>query len=161
MEQQQLSTQAKRIDGTTGKESACQCRRHKRDWFDPWVWKIPWRRKWQPTPVFLGFPGGSISVKNLSTIQETQVQPPGLGRSPGEGSDNPLQYSCLGNPMDRGTWWATIHGLIRVRHNLVTKPIFLPEESHRQRSLQCYNPCGSKESGVTELSVWAHTYTKR
>jgi len=35
---------------------------------------------------------------------------PGLGRSPGEGSDNPLQYSCLGNPMDRGTWWATVRG---------------------------------------------------
>ena len=34
---------------------------------------------------------------------------PGLGRSPGEGHDNPLQSSCLGNPMDRGTWWAMIH----------------------------------------------------
>ena len=34
-----------------------------------------------------------------------------LGRSPGGGNDNPLQYSCLENPMDRGTWWATIHGL--------------------------------------------------
>ena len=36
-----------------GKETACQCRRHKRLGFDPWVGKIPWRRKWQPTPVFL------------------------------------------------------------------------------------------------------------
>ena len=36
--------------GTVGKESACQCRRHR---FNPWVGKIPWRRKWQPTPVFL------------------------------------------------------------------------------------------------------------
>ena len=35
---------------------------------------------------------------------------PGLGRSPGEGSDNPLQYSCLGNPMDRGAWKAVVHG---------------------------------------------------
>ena len=39
--------------GTSGKESACQCRRHKKYGFDPWVGKIPWRRKWQPTPVFL------------------------------------------------------------------------------------------------------------
>ena len=36
-----------------GKESACQCRRHRRRQFDPWVQKMPWRRKWQPTPVFL------------------------------------------------------------------------------------------------------------
>ena len=43
-----------------GKESACQCRRHG---FDPWVWKIPWRRKWQPTPVFL--PGESHGQRNL------------------------------------------------------------------------------------------------
>ena len=35
---------------------------------------------------------------------------PGLGKSPGEGHGNPLQYSCLVNPMDRGTWWATVHG---------------------------------------------------
>ena len=36
---------------------------------------------------------------------------PGLGRSPGEGNGNPLQYSCLENPMDRGAWWATVHGV--------------------------------------------------
>ena len=36
-----------------GKESACQCRGRKRHVFDPWIWKIPWSRKWQPTPVFL------------------------------------------------------------------------------------------------------------
>ena len=35
---------------------------------------------------------------------------PGLGRSPGEGNSNPLQYSCLENPMDREAWWATVHG---------------------------------------------------
>ena len=35
---------------------------------------------------------------------------PGLGRSPEGGNDNPLQYSCLGNPMDRGAWWAEVHG---------------------------------------------------
>ena len=39
--------------GASGKEPNCQCRRHKRRGFDPWVRKIPWRRKWQPTPVFL------------------------------------------------------------------------------------------------------------
>ena len=38
---------------------------------------------------------------------------PGLGRSPGEGNGNPLQYSCLGNPMDRGAWRATVHGAVK------------------------------------------------
>ena len=41
------------IGSTNGKELACQCRRHKRRRFSPWVGKIPWRRAWQPTPVFL------------------------------------------------------------------------------------------------------------
>ena len=55
----------------SGKQPACQCRRHKRHVFDPWVRKIPWR---------------------------------------GE-HGNPLQYSCPENPMDRGTWQATVHGV--------------------------------------------------
>ena len=38
---------------------------------------------------------------------------PGSGRPPGEGNDNPLQYSCLGNPMDRGAWWATVRGVTK------------------------------------------------
>ena len=43
-------------------------------------------------------------------------------RSPGEGNGNPLQYSCLENPMDRGAWQATVHGVARVGHDLATKP---------------------------------------
>ena len=42
---------------------------------------------------------------------------PALGRSPGEGNGNPLQYSCLENPMDRGAWRATVHGVANIRHN--------------------------------------------
>ena len=42
--------------------------------------------------------------------------------NPGEGNDNPLQYSCLGNTMDREAWWATVRGVARVRYNLVTEP---------------------------------------
>ena len=42
---------------------------------------------------------------------------PGLGRSPGEGNGNPLQCSCLENPMDGGAWWATVHGSQRVGHD--------------------------------------------
>ena len=43
---------------------------------------------------------------------------PGSGRSPGEEHDNPLRYSCLENPMDRRTWWATVHGVTKSRTQL-------------------------------------------
>ena len=46
---------------------------------------------------------------------------PRLGRSPGEGNGNPLQYSCVENPMDGGAWPATVHGITRVGRDLVTK----------------------------------------
>ena len=46
---------------------------------------------------------------------------PGLGRSPGEANGNPLQYSCLGSPMDRGAWRATVLGVTKVGHNVATK----------------------------------------
>ena len=62
-----------------------------------------------PTSCILGFPGGSV-VKNPPANVGDIGSVPGLGRFPGEGNGNPLQYSCLGNPMDRGTWWATAHG---------------------------------------------------
>ncbi|KAB0370145.1 hypothetical protein FD755_018107 [Muntiacus reevesi] len=48
-----------------------------------------------------------------------------LAQSPGEGNGNPLQYSCLENPMDRGAWWATVHEVERVGHDLTTKPPLL------------------------------------
>ena len=56
----------------------------------------------------LGFPGGSL-VKNPSATAGDTDSIPGSGRSPGEGNGNPLQYSCLEHPMDRGAWWATVH----------------------------------------------------
>ena len=60
--------------------------------------------------LLLGFPGGSV-VKNLPANAGDVGLIPGLGRSPGERNVNPLQYFCLGNPMDRGAWWATVHGV--------------------------------------------------
>ena len=56
------------------------------------------------------FPGGSV-VKNLPTSAGGAGLIPGSGRSPGEGNGNPLQRSRLGNPTDRGAWWATVHGV--------------------------------------------------
>ena len=55
---------------------------------------------------------------------------PGLGRSPGEGNGNPLQYSCLENRMDGGAWWATVHGVAkswtRLSNSTFTLPLPLP-----------------------------------
>ena len=56
-----------------------------------------------------GFPGGSVVKSQPANARDTGSIPD-PGRSPGEGNGNPLQYSCLGNPMDRGAWWATVHG---------------------------------------------------
>ena len=67
------------------------------------------------------FPGGSDSKPSACNAGDTSSIP-GSGRSPGEEHGNPLQYSCLENPMDRGAWQATVHGVARVRHNFVTKP---------------------------------------
>ena len=58
----------------------------------------------------MGFPGGSV-VKNLLANAEDIGSIPDPGRSPREGKGSPLQYSCLGNPMDRGAWQATVHGV--------------------------------------------------
>ena len=69
----------------SGKEHACQCRRHKRQGFNPWIGKIPWRRH-----------------------------------------DNPLQCSCLENPMDRRAWWSTGHRLAKSR----TQPKWISKHTH-------------------------------
>ena len=56
------------------------------------------------------FPVGSEVKVFASNVGDLGLIP-GLGRSPGEGNGNPLQYSCLENPLDRGAWWATVHGV--------------------------------------------------
>ena len=70
--------------------------------------------------VLLRSPALSFNPLNLPAMQEISRRSrlnPWVGRSPGEGNGHPLWYSCLGNPMDRGTWWAIVHGVARVgRH---------------------------------------------
>ena len=68
----------------------------------------------------LGFPGGS-AVKNLPANAEDAGPSPASERSPGGGNGNPLQGSCLENPMDRGAWWATVHGVTKEWADSVTK----------------------------------------
>ena len=68
----------------------------------------------------MGFAGCSVGKEptlNIGAPSLSRV----LERSPGEGNSNPLQQSCLENPMDRGVWWAPIHRVTRVRQELVTK----------------------------------------
>ena len=59
-----------------------------------------------------GFPGGSDGKESACNARDPDSIP-GLGRSPGEGNGNPLQYFCLENSMDRGIWWATVHGVTK------------------------------------------------
>jgi len=60
----------------------------------------------------MGFPGGSVS-KEFACNAGNAGSIPGLGRSPGEEHSNPLQYSCLENPVDRGASWATVRGVAK------------------------------------------------
>ena len=59
-----------------------------------------------------GFPGGSVGKEFACNAGDLGLIP-GLGKSPGEGNDYPFQYSCLENSMDRGGWWATVHGVAK------------------------------------------------
>ena len=68
----------------------------------------------------LGFPGGTVSKESACNSGDLSSIP-GLERSLGEGNGNPLQYSCLGNPMDSVAWQATVHEVSRVEPDLATK----------------------------------------
>ena len=91
------------------------------------LWKIP-LDKWPNRLYFLsslyintvGFPGVSV-IKNLPSTAEDLASMPESGRSPRQGNGHPLQYSCLGNPMDKGAWYATILGVTKESDITATK----------------------------------------
>ena len=87
------------------------------------------------------------SVKNPPAVQKPGSIP-GLEGFAGRGNGNPLQYSCLGNPMDRGrgAWWVIVHGVTRVRHDSAAKPLTKPSPCIRN---------GITGSYVLYLSFWA------
>ena len=81
----------------------------------------------------------------------------------GEGNGNPLQYSCLENPMERGPWWAAVHGVAQSwtqlkqlsmhwRRKWQPTPVFLPGESQGWRSLEGCHLWGRRESDTTEVT---------
>ena len=65
----------------------------------------------------VSFPDGSEGKASACNVGDLGSIP-GLGRSPGEGNGNPLQYSCLENPTDRGAWWATVYGVTKSQTQL-------------------------------------------
>ena len=65
-----------------------------------------------PPTKQISFPGGSVVMNSPVNTGDTGSLS-GSGRPPGEGTGNPLQYSCLGNPMDRGAWWARVHEMAK------------------------------------------------
>ena len=67
---------------------------------------MPDSRAFQVALAVMNLPANAGDIRDMGSIS-------GSGRSPGEGNGNPLQYSCLGNPMDRGTWQATVHGVAK------------------------------------------------
>ena len=72
-------------------------------------------------PTIGSFPCSSVGKESICNAGDLGSIP-GLERSPGEGNGNPLQYSFLENPMDRGAWRAIVHGVARVGYDLATKP---------------------------------------
>ena len=94
---------------------------------------------WQPLIPASYFPHGSASKESGCSAGDPGSIP-GLGRSPGEGNGNLLQYSCLENPMDRGAWWATVHGVIKswTQLSINNLPSLKPGRNTVQFSLSSY-----------------------
>ena len=109
----------------------------------------------------LGFPGGSevkVSACNAGDLGSI----PGLGRSPGEGNGNPLQYSRLENPMDGGAWWATVHGVAKSRARLsdftftffpVSTCSLIIHKKEREVSQSCPTLCDPMDCSLPGSSV--------
>ena len=86
-------------------------------------WKKPWSLPFCMTP-FLKYTSLEINKKKNSPGNARDVGSiPGLGRSPGVRNGTPLQYSCLGNPVDRGAWWAAVHGAAKSQIQLNTPQV--------------------------------------
>jgi len=78
----------------------------------------------------------------------------GSERSPGEGNGNPLQYSCLGNPMDSRAYWATVHRVARVRHDLATKHTHTHTHTHTRKMNEASDAHKGKKKENTSKYVF-------
>ena len=130
--------------GSVDKEPACQCRRCRKHGINPWVRKIPWRRKWQPTPVF--FPGKSHGQRSL-----VGCSPHGVVKSQTQLSEHTCTrkalYSVLSSFSIRCPKLVRNHSgfILAYQSPLARKlwhptPVLLPGKSHGRRSLVCCSP---------------------
>ena len=100
--------------------------------------------------LYIQFPGGSdgkVSACNVGDLASI----PRLGRYPGAGNGNPLQYSCLENSMDRGAWWATVHGVAKSRTQLSDFTLNL-----NTLDFECFNCFGFKHTSSFYL-LFSHS----
>ena len=98
-----------------------------------------------PSSTKRGFPSGSevkASACNVGDLDSI----PGSGRSSGEGNGNPLQYSCLGNPRDRGAWWPTVHGVAKSQTRLSDFTFTFTKRGHSQKRLSVNWEMGSNQT---------------
>ena len=96
----------------------------------------------------MGFPGGSNGKESTCNAGDLSSVP-GLGRSPGEENSYPLQYSCQGNPMDRGGWRATVHRVAKETELDMTMP--LDDNSSNNKAKRNFYNCTTSKDLVPTL----------
>ena len=137
--------------GTSGKQSACQSRRHKRHGFNPWVGKMPWRRKWQPAPVFLpgeshghrrpGFPSWVGKIPWRRKWQPIPVLLPGKSHGQSMGCQRVrhnwahtqctlkiFSYKGLKNHINKFKFSSFIWKFLESQHNMVVTNAYLSSQ---------------------------------
>ena len=149
--------------GTSGKKLACQCRRHQRRGFYPWVGKAPWRRAWQPTLVFL--PGESHGQRSLvgyspqgcNELDMTEVTQYAHMHASMHRLVNGLPGSSVVKnlPIMQETWVRSLGQEDPWRRAWQPTPVFLPGEFHGQKILAGYSPWGHNELDMTEVTQHA------
>ena len=99
------------------------------------------------------FPSGSDGKESICNAGDLGSIP-GSGRSPGKRNGNPLQYSCLGNPMDRAAWWATVHGVAKESDTTEQLPPSGPNETKLELTSSGAHGCKPARAGVREKPGW-------
>ena len=103
------------------------------------------------------FPGGSDSTESSCSVGDLGLLP-GSARSPGEGNGNALQYSFLENPMDRGTWWAKIHGVAKSRIRLSDYHFFFHMHCCCSVTRSCLTLCVHMDCSTSGFLVLRYLY---